>query len=185
MKAKRPCPYLPLLLAPHPNTALLCYATTAALLCRTAFVALQLCTAVVALLLRSNDVAALLHRTTTSPCSSASLLTTALLCLPSPLLLVPPLLLHNSEIRKYQKSTELLIRKLPFQRLVREIAQNFKAIAAVTVAIVFSSSIDSCQNGCVAACVPLCHQITVKGVTTAHFSNQFAGVTLYHPKPYL
>jgi histone H3 len=29
------------------------------------------------------------------------------------------------EIRKYQKSTELLIRKLPFQRLVREIAQDF------------------------------------------------------------
>eukprot|EP00450_Noctiluca_scintillans_P002270 CAMPEP_0194501242 /NCGR_PEP_ID=MMETSP0253-20130528/21992_1 /TAXON_ID=2966 /ORGANISM="Noctiluca scintillans" /LENGTH=80 /DNA_ID=CAMNT_0039343191 /DNA_START=49 /DNA_END=288 /DNA_ORIENTATION=+ len=26
------------------------------------------------------------------------------------------------EIRKYQKSTDLLIRKLPFQRLVREIA---------------------------------------------------------------
>jgi histone H3 len=30
------------------------------------------------------------------------------------------------EIRKMQKSTELLIRKLPFQRLVREIAQDFK-----------------------------------------------------------
>ncbi|KAK1602892.1 hypothetical protein QYE76_037659 [Lolium multiflorum] len=30
------------------------------------------------------------------------------------------------EIRKYQKGTELLIRKLPFQRLVREIAQVFK-----------------------------------------------------------
>jgi histone H3 len=30
------------------------------------------------------------------------------------------------EIRKYQKSTELLIRKLPFQKLVREIAQGFK-----------------------------------------------------------
>ena len=29
------------------------------------------------------------------------------------------------EIRRYQKSTELLIRKLPFQRLVREIAQDF------------------------------------------------------------
>merc|ERR1719401_782690 len=28
------------------------------------------------------------------------------------------------EIRKYQKSTELLIRKLPFQRLVREIASE-------------------------------------------------------------
>ncbi|XP_008059561.1 histone H3.3C-like [Carlito syrichta] len=30
------------------------------------------------------------------------------------------------EIRYFQKSTELLICKLPFQRLVREIAQNFK-----------------------------------------------------------
>ncbi len=30
------------------------------------------------------------------------------------------------EIRKYQKSTDLLLRKLPFQRLVREIAQDFK-----------------------------------------------------------
>ena len=31
------------------------------------------------------------------------------------------------EIRKFQKSTDLLIRKLPFQRLVREISQDFKA----------------------------------------------------------
>jgi len=30
------------------------------------------------------------------------------------------------EIRRYQKSTELLIKKLPFQRLVREIAETFK-----------------------------------------------------------
>lgn len=30
------------------------------------------------------------------------------------------------EIRRYQKGTELLIRKAPFQRLVREIAQNLK-----------------------------------------------------------
>ena len=30
------------------------------------------------------------------------------------------------EIRRFQKSTELLIRKLPFSRLVREIAQDFK-----------------------------------------------------------
>ena len=30
------------------------------------------------------------------------------------------------EIRKYQKSVESLIRKLPFQRLVREITQDFK-----------------------------------------------------------
>ena len=31
------------------------------------------------------------------------------------------------EIRRYQKSGELLIRKLPFQRLVREISQDFKS----------------------------------------------------------
>ena len=31
------------------------------------------------------------------------------------------------EIRRYQKSAELLIRKLPFQRLVREIAQEYKS----------------------------------------------------------
>ena len=30
-------------------------------------------------------------------------------------------------IRRYQRSTELLIRKLPFQRLVRELAQTIKA----------------------------------------------------------
>uniref|UniRef100_A0A915E999 Histone H2A/H2B/H3 domain-containing protein n=1 Tax=Ditylenchus dipsaci TaxID=166011 RepID=A0A915E999_9BILA len=30
------------------------------------------------------------------------------------------------EIRRYQKSTDLLIRKLPYQRLVREIAQEYK-----------------------------------------------------------
>ena len=29
------------------------------------------------------------------------------------------------EIRRYQKSTELVIRKLPFQRLVKEVAQDF------------------------------------------------------------
>ena len=30
------------------------------------------------------------------------------------------------EIRRYQKSTELLLRKAPFQRLVREVSQDFK-----------------------------------------------------------
>jgi len=30
------------------------------------------------------------------------------------------------DIRRYQKSTDLLIRKLPFQRLVREIAQDVR-----------------------------------------------------------
>lgn len=31
------------------------------------------------------------------------------------------------EIRKYQRSTDLLIRKLPFYRLAREISQEFKS----------------------------------------------------------
>ena len=54
---------------------------------------------------------------------------------PNRLLTTPPHTTHSPhptgtvalrEIRRYQKSTELLIRKLPFQRLVREIAQDFK-----------------------------------------------------------
>ncbi|CAN0477985.1 unnamed protein product [Ascophyllum nodosum] len=43
------------------------------------------------------------------------------------------------EIRRYQKSTELLIRKLPFQRLVREIAQDFKVICASRLCCIGSS----------------------------------------------
>ena len=35
-----------------------------------------------------------------------------------------PIYFH--QIRKYQKGTDLLMRKLPFQRLVREIAQDFR-----------------------------------------------------------
>ncbi|XP_064610022.1 histone H3, embryonic-like [Liolophura sinensis] len=35
------------------------------------------------------------------------------------------------EIRRYQKSTELLIRKLPFQRLVREIRFQSSAVMAL------------------------------------------------------
>lgn len=44
----------------------------------------------------------------------------------NPLILSRPGTVALREIRRYQKSTELLIRKLPFQRLVREIAQDFK-----------------------------------------------------------
>ena len=36
-----------------------------------------------------------------------------------------PGMLALREIQKYQKSTELLIRKLPFMRLVQEIGQQF------------------------------------------------------------
>lgn len=40
------------------------------------------------------------------------------------------------DIRRYQNSTELLIRKLPFQRLVREIAEKFmEDVRFVTAAL--------------------------------------------------
>ena len=40
------------------------------------------------------------------------------------------------EIRRYQKSTELLLRKKPFARLVREIAQGYKVVQLVSVVVV-------------------------------------------------
>lgn len=42
------------------------------------------------------------------------------------------------EIRRYQKSTELLMRKLPFQRLVREVAQDFKTDLRFQVSAVWA-----------------------------------------------
>ncbi|XP_007449308.1 PREDICTED: histone H3.1t-like [Lipotes vexillifer] len=54
------------------------------------------------------------------------------------------------EIRRYQKSTELLIRKLPFQRLVREIAQDFKADLRFQ-----SSAVMALQEACEAYLVGL------------------------------
>ena len=42
------------------------------------------------------------------------------------------------EIRKYQKSTDLLIRKLPFQRLVHKIVQGFSMEFRVTPAMVMA-----------------------------------------------
>lgn len=42
---------------------------------------------------------------------------------PPALFCILPLLQALMEIRKYQKTQDLLIRKAPFQRLVREVAQ--------------------------------------------------------------
>jgi hypothetical protein len=47
------------------------------------------------------------------------------------------------EIRRYQKSTELFIWKLPFQRLVREIAQDFKVSYSLSSPLVPYASHDS------------------------------------------
>nr|XP_025855045.1 uncharacterized protein LOC112920483 [Vulpes vulpes] len=63
------------------------------------------------------------------------------------------------EIRRYQKSTELLIRKLPFQRLVREIAQDFKTDLRFQ-----SSAVMALQEACEAYLVGL-FEDTNLGVT--------------------
>ncbi len=47
------------------------------------------------------------------------------------------------EIRKYQKSTEMLFRKIPFQRLVRECAQDFKSDLRFQ-----SHALMCCQEAC-------------------------------------
>ncbi|XP_064454156.1 uncharacterized protein LOC123837169 [Mirounga angustirostris] len=68
------------------------------------------------------------------------------------------------EIRRYQKSTELLIRKLPFQRLVREIAQDFKTDLRFQ-----SSAVMALQEACEAYLVGLfedtnlCRLLTASG----------------------
>ena len=54
------------------------------------------------------------------------------------------------EIRRYQKSTELLIRRAPFQRLVREVAQDFKSDLRFQ-----SSAVMALQESCEAYLVGL------------------------------
>ncbi|XP_032280605.1 histone H3.1-like [Phoca vitulina] len=63
------------------------------------------------------------------------------------------------EIRRYQKSTELLIRKLPFQRLVREIAQDFKTDLRFQ-----SSAVMALQEACEAYLVGLFEDTNLKSV---------------------
>ncbi|XP_060063348.1 uncharacterized protein LOC132543849 [Ylistrum balloti] len=49
------------------------------------------------------------------------------------------------EIRRYQKSTELLIRKLPFQRLVREISMKITKINYKFKVAALSSLQEACE----------------------------------------
>nr|XP_004406574.2 PREDICTED: uncharacterized protein LOC101366695 [Odobenus rosmarus divergens] len=65
------------------------------------------------------------------------------------------------EIRRYQKSTELLIRKLPFQRLVREIAQDFKTDLRFQ-----SSAVMALQEACEAYLVGLFEDTNLAVTTT-------------------
>ena len=60
------------------------------------------------------------------------------------------------EIRKYQKSTELLIRRLPLQRLIRQIAKEFKEDLRFQ-----SSSLLAMQESCEAYLVGLFEDINL------------------------
>uniref|UniRef100_A0A8D1S2G1 Core Histone H2A/H2B/H3 domain-containing protein n=1 Tax=Sus scrofa TaxID=9823 RepID=A0A8D1S2G1_PIG len=62
------------------------------------------------------------------------------------------------EIRRYQKSTELLIRKLPFQRLVREIAQDFKTdLRFQSSAVMALRGVRGLPGGALRGHQPVCH----------------------------
>ncbi|KAE8228031.1 hypothetical protein CF326_g7055 [Tilletia indica] len=63
------------------------------------------------------------------------------------------------EIRRYQKSTELLIRKLPFQRLVKEIVQNYWADLRVQ-----SSAISALQEATEAYIVELFEDVNLAAI---------------------
>ena len=75
------------------------------------------------------------------------------------------------QIRKYQKTTDLLIRKAPFQRLVKEITQdNFKDISCMMIAY-------ACSKGsglwlCVCLRVHICRQIPEYGDSCASGSRR-------------
>ena len=56
------------------------------------------------------------------------------------------------EIRKYQKSTDLLLRKLPFARLVREIALEFAPESATGVGLRWQSNALLCLQEAAEAC---------------------------------
>ena len=52
------------------------------------------------------------------------------------------------EIRKYQKSTELLIRKIPFQRLVRQVCQSLESRLGLGYQLRFQSlALEALQEG--------------------------------------
>ncbi|KAL9935773.1 hypothetical protein V8E36_005350 [Tilletia maclaganii] len=65
------------------------------------------------------------------------------------------------EIRRYQNSTELLIRKLPFQRLVREIVQNRLLRDDVRIQ---SSALGALQEACEAYLVSLFSDVNLAAI---------------------
>ena len=63
------------------------------------------------------------------------------------------------DIRHFQKTSALLIRKLPFQRLVREIAQDFKTDLRFQSAVILclQEAVEGIPCQAVRRCQPVCH----------------------------
>ncbi|KAF8363113.1 hypothetical protein PRIPAC_90036 [Pristionchus pacificus] len=82
------------------------------------------------------------------------------------------------EIRRYQKSVELLIKKAPFERLVREILLDFCPTARIA-----KDAVEALQEACEAAIIRLLNltgknAIHRKSVTIAPKDLRFAAVVL-------
>ena len=73
------------------------------------------------------------------------------------------------EIRQYQRSTELLLRKLPFARLVREVEQRAFG-AAIALAFDLTGASWCCGGGGVRACVTGANLVCEQGVPMASTS---------------
>lgn len=92
-----------------------------------------------------------------------------------------PGFLALQEIRKYQKTTELLIPRLSFQRLVREVAQGFKsdfrfqagALGALQVTYCFESfHLSIVSTLCDLCAIPNC---AVTAISATSCFNRFFG----------
>ncbi|XP_003341842.2 histone H3.3A-like [Monodelphis domestica] len=79
------------------------------------------------------------------------------------------------EIRRYQKSTKLLIRKLPFQRLVHEIAQDFKTDLRFQ-----SAAIGALQEASEAYLVDLFEDTNLCAIHTKHVTIMPKEIQLAH-----
>ena len=84
-------------------------------------------------------------------------------------------LTSHADLTRYQKSTELLIRKLPFQRLVREIAQDFKTDLRFQ-----SSAIGALQEAAESYLVGLFEDTNLAAIHAKRVTIQ---VRLMHPLP--
>ena len=78
------------------------------------------------------------------------------------------------EIRRFQKSTELLIRKLPFQRLVREVAQAFQADLRFQ-----STALLALQEGAEAYLVNMFEQVNVCAIHGGRVTIQVKDISLW------